>query len=254
MKIINSLDFGGMGYAFLVSGDGKILVHPDKDQVMKSLSDVYPRNTPRSAAASARPSCTATPGSSVSLGQGLSGLDWYIGISVDKDKAYAMLTKLRTSAIVAALIAVVAIVLLLGMLIRVLMQPLTDMGRAMQDIAQGEGDLTKRLKVTSNDEFGTLAISFNRFVERIHESIREVAGTARQLHDVAQLVVNASNSSMANSDEQSNRTNSVAAAINELGAAAQEIARNAADASHHASDANHQAEDGKRVVEQPSAR
>ncbi|WP_152901295.1 methyl-accepting chemotaxis protein, partial [Pseudomonas aeruginosa] len=128
--------------------------------------------------------------------------------------------------------------------------PLTDMGRAMQDIAQGEGDLTKRLKVTSNDEFGVLAISFNRFVERIHESIREVAGTARQLHDVAQLVVNASNSSMANSDEQSNRTNSVAAAINELGAAAQEIARNAADASHHASDANHQAEDGKQVVEQ----
>ncbi|WP_256557343.1 methyl-accepting chemotaxis protein, partial [Pseudomonas aeruginosa] len=56
--------------------------------------------------------------------------------------------------------------------------------------------------------------------------------------------------SMANSDEQSNRTNSVAAAINELGAAAQEIARNAADASHHASDANHQAEDGKQVVEQ----
>ncbi|MFO8212333.1 chemotaxis protein, partial [Pseudomonas aeruginosa] len=73
---------------------------------------------------------------------------------------------------------------------------------------------------------------------------------ARQLHDVSQLVVNASNSSMANSDEQATRTNSVAAAINELGAAAQEIARNAADASHHASDASHQAGDGRQVVEQ----
>ncbi|MGD8101520.1 methyl-accepting chemotaxis protein [Pseudomonas aeruginosa] len=226
VKIINSLDFGGMGYAFLVSGDGKILVHPDKDQVMKSLSDVYPRNTPKIGSGFSEAELHGnTRILSFSPVKGLSGLDWYIGISVDKDKAYAMLTKLRTSAIVAALIAVVAIVLLLGMLIRVLMQPLTDMGRAMQDIAQGEGDLTKRLKVTSNDEFGVLAISFNRFVERIHESIREVAGTARQLHDVAQLVVNASNSSMANSDEQSNRTNSVAAAINELGAAAQEIAR-----------------------------
>ncbi|HHN5040823.1 TPA: methyl-accepting chemotaxis protein, partial [Pseudomonas aeruginosa] len=251
VQIINSLDFSGMGYAFLVSGDGKILVHPDKDQVMKSLSDVYPRNTPKIGSGFSEAELHGnTRILSFSPVKGLSGLDWYIGISVDKDKAYAMLTKLRTSAIVAALIAVVAIVLLLGMLIRVLMQPLTDMGRAMQDIAQGEGDLTKRLKVTSNDEFGVLAISFNRFVERIHESIREVAGTARQLHDVAQLVVNASNSSMANSDEQSNRTNSVAAAINELGAAAQEIARNAADASHHASDANHQAEDGKQVVEQ----
>ncbi len=182
--------------------------------------------------------------------KGLPGVTWYVALVLDRDTAYSMLSEFRTSAIVATLIAVVGIMLLLGMLIRVLMQPLTDMGRAMQDIAQGEGDLTKRLKVTSNDEFGTLANAFNRFVERIHESIREVAGTARQLHDVAQLVVNASNSSMANSDEQSNRTNSVAAAINELGAAAQEIARNAADASHHASDANHQAEDGKQVVEQ----
>ncbi|HFX2237705.1 TPA: methyl-accepting chemotaxis protein, partial [Pseudomonas aeruginosa] len=251
VQIINSLDFSGMGYAFLVSGDGKILVHPDKEQVMKTLSEVYPQNTPKIGSGFSEAELHGnTRILSFSPVKGLSGLDWYIGISVDKDKAYAMLTKLRTSAIVAALIAVVAIVLLLGMLIRVLMQPLTDMGRAMQDIAQGEGDLTKRLKVTSNDEFGALAISFNRFVERIHESIREVAGTARQLHDVAQLVVNASNSSMANSDEQSNRTNSVAAAINELGAAAQEIARNAADASHHASDANHQAEDGKQVVEQ----
>ncbi|MGV8783440.1 HAMP domain-containing protein, partial [Pseudomonas aeruginosa] len=82
-----------------------------------------------------------------------------------------------------------------------------------QDIAQGEGDLTKRLAVTSRDEFGVLGDAFNQFVERIHRSIREVAGTAHKLHDVSQLVVNASNSSMANSDEQPNRTNSVAAAI-----------------------------------------
>ncbi len=141
VKIINSLDFGGMGYAFLVSGDGKILVHPDKDQVMKSLSDVYPRNTPKIGSGFSEAELHGnTRILSFSPVKGLSGLDWYIGISVDKDKAYAMLTKLRTSAIVAALIAVVAIVLLLGMLIRVLMQPLTDMGRAMQDIAQGEGD------------------------------------------------------------------------------------------------------------------
>ncbi|MFG0806097.1 methyl-accepting chemotaxis protein [Pseudomonas fluvialis] len=54
---------------------------------------------------------------------------------------------------------------------------------------------------------------------------------------------------MHNSDEQAQRTNSVAAAINELGAAAQEIARNAADASHQASTARHLAEDGRNVVE-----
>ncbi|MBG7165421.1 methyl-accepting chemotaxis protein, partial [Pseudomonas aeruginosa] len=251
VQIINSLDFSGMGYAFLVSGDGKILVHPDKEQVMKTLSEVYPQNTPKIATGFSEAELHGhTRILAFTPIKGLPSVTWYLALSIDKDKAYAMLSKFRVSAIAAALISIVAILVLLGLLIRVLMQPLTDMGRAMQDIAQGEGDLTKRLAVTSRDEFGVLGDAFNQFVERIHRSIREVAGTAHKLHDVSQLVVNASNSSMANSDEQSNRTNSVAAAINELGAAAQEIARNAADASHHASDANHQAEDGKQVVEQ----
>ncbi|HCE5840361.1 TPA: methyl-accepting chemotaxis protein PctA [Pseudomonas aeruginosa] len=251
VQIINSLDFSGMGYAFLVSGDGKILVHPDKEQVMKTLSEVYPQNTPKIATGFSEAELHGhTRILAFTLIKGLPSVTWYLALSIDKDKAYAMLSKFRVSAIAAALISIVAILVLLGLLIRLLMQPLHLMGRAMQDIAQGEGDLTKRLAVTSRDEFGVLGDAFNQFVERIHRSIREVAGTAHKLHDVSQLVVNASNSSMANSDEQSNRTNSVAAAINELGAAAQEIARNAADASHHASDANHQAEDGKQVVEQ----
>ncbi|MBG6479509.1 methyl-accepting chemotaxis protein, partial [Pseudomonas aeruginosa] len=251
VQIINSLDFSGMGYAFLVSGDGKILVHPDKEQVMKTLSEVYPQNTPKIATGFSEAELHGhTRILAFTPIKGLPSVTWYLALSIDKDKAYAMLSKFRVSAIAAALISIVAILVLLGLLIRLLMQPLHLMGRAMQDIAQGEGDLTKRLAVTSRDEFGVLGDAFNQFVERIHRSIREVAGTAHKLHDVSQLVVNASNSSMANSDEQSNRTNSVAAAINELGAAAQEIARNAADASHHASDANHQADDGKQVVEQ----
>jgi methyl-accepting chemotaxis protein len=251
VNIINSLDFNGIGYAFLVSADGKILVHPNQSLVMKSLQEVFPQDTPRIGSDFSETEVdgntrlfTFTPV------KGLPSVSWYIGLSIDKAKAYAMLSEFRASAIVATLIAVVLIILLLSMLIRVLMQPLRVMGKAMQDIAQGEGDLTKRLAIQSTDEFGELAKSFNRFVERIHASIREVSSATIQVNEVAKLVVNASNSSMLNSDEQASRTNSVAAAINELGAAAQEIARNAADASTQASDARGQAEDGRQVVEQ----
>ncbi|PYC27258.1 chemotaxis protein [Aquipseudomonas alcaligenes] len=254
VQIINSLDFDGIGYAFLLSADGKILVHPDKNLVMKSLKEVYPQNTPTVSAGVTEAELdgverilTFTPV------KGLPSVDWYVGLSIDKDKAYATLSEFRASAIIATIIAVVIIMFLLGMLIRVLMQPLLLMGKAMRDIAQGEGDLTKRLSVQSRDEFGELATSFNQFVERIHGSIREVSSATQQLNEVAKLVVNASNSSMANSDEQASRTNSVAAAINELGAAAQEIARNAADASHQASDARHLAEDGSQVLQKTIA-
>jgi methyl-accepting chemotaxis protein len=251
VNIINALDFDGIGYAFLVSADGKILVHPDKNWVMKNLKDIYPQDTPRISNQFSEVTLNGEPRIlTFAPVTGLPSVQWHVGLSVDKAKAYSMLTEFRASAIIATVIAVVLIIALLGLLIRVLMQPLTTMGKAMEDIAQGEGDLTKRLAIQSSDEFGALASSFNRFVERIHGSIREVSQATTKVNEVAKLVVGASNSSMANSDEQASRTNSVAAAINELGAAAQEIARNAADASSQASDARHQAEDGGRVVQQ----
>ena len=250
VDIINSLDFNGNGYAFLVSADGQILVHPDNDLVMKNLKDVFPTNTPRIGSDFSEAELDGeTRILTFAPVKGLPSVDWYVGLSIDKTKAYAALSEFRASAIIATIIAVVLIILLLSMLISVLMQPLNVMGKAMQDIAQGEGDLTKRLDIQSNDEFGALATAFNHFVERIHGSIREVSSATSLVNEVAKLVVSASNSSMLNSDEQASRTNSVAAAINELGAAAQEIARNAADASTQASDARQQAEDGRQVVE-----
>ena len=247
---INALDFSGMGYAFLISGDGKILVHPDNTLVMKNLKDIYPHDTPP----------ISSDISEVTLDgkerivtfapvKGLGSVNWYVGLSIDKAQAFAMLSTFRTSAIIATVIAVISIIALLGLLIRLLMQPLHVMTRAMQNIAEGEGDLTRRLVVESKDEFGTLGSAFNQFVELIHTSMTEVASATEHVNEVALRVVSASNSSMVNSDEQASRTNSVAAAINELGAAAQEIARNAAQASHQASDARGLAEEGQQVVE-----
>ena len=248
--IINSLNFGGHGHAFIVSADGKILIHPDSKLVLKTLAEAYPNGAP-----------TVSPGLkevefngktqliSFTHVNGVPSADWYVALVLDKDTAFSMLSEFRTSALIAMVIAVLIIIGLLGMLIRVLMQPLLTMGRAMHDIAEGEGDLTKRLVIHGNDEFGALGTSFNRFVERIHTSIREVSSATGQVNEVALRVVAASNSSMYNSDQQASRTNSVAAAINQLGAAAQEIAQNAALASQHSSDARSLAVDGQQVVD-----
>ena len=247
---INALNFNGMGYAFLISADGEILVHPDKTLVKKQLKDIYPQDTPAiNAGFSEIQADGKTRIVTFTPVKGLGTVNWYVGLSIDKEQAFAALSEFRTSAIIATVIAVVSIIALLGLLIRLLMQPLHVMTRAMQNIAEGEGDLTRRLAVESQDEFGTLGSAFNRFVERIHSSISEVASATEQVNEVALRVVSASNSSMLNSDEQASRTNSVAAAINELGAAAQEIARNAAQASHQASDARGLAEEGQQVVE-----
>ena len=251
---LSARDFDGMGYAFLVSADGKILVHPDKTLVMKSLSEAFPKNTPRIRSADSEVEVDGkTRIVTFTAIKGLPSVNWYIGLSVDKDKAFSMLSDFRASAVAATIIAVAIIIALLGMLIRILIQPLHVMTRAMADIADGEGDLTKRLTIQNNDEFGVLGTAFNRFVERIHTSIREVSSATGQVNEVALRVVAASNSSMFNSDQQASRTSSVAAAINQLGAAAHEIARNAAQASSQASDARSLAEDGQQVVDRSIA-
>ncbi|MCU1739353.1 methyl-accepting chemotaxis protein [Pseudomonas sp. 20S_6.2_Bac1] len=250
VQIINSLDFGGIGYAFLVSADGKILVHPDNQVVMKNLSDLYSGDALK---LNSNLSEIQVDGKTrlVTFApvKGLPSVNWYVGISVDKDMAYSMLKKFQTSAMIATAIAVIFIILLLGILIRVLIKPLNTMTQAMENIAEGEGDLTRRLVIHNQDEFGKLGNAFNLFVTRVHTSIHEVASASAQVNEAATRVIEVSNASMANSDEQANRTNSVVAAINELGAAAQEIAQNAALASQQASEARHLALDGQLVVD-----
>nr|WP_122570631.1 methyl-accepting chemotaxis protein [Pseudomonas viridiflava] len=249
VKMISSLRLHNEGYAFLVDANGRILVHPDASLAMKTLAEVYPVSTPRlSQELSESEFAGKTQILTFAHVNGLPSVDWYVGVAMDKSKAYAALREFRNLAIVATVVAVVLIIGLLGMLLSVLMRPLNLMGRAMHDIAAGEGDLTKRLVIQSQDEFGYLGNGFNLFVERIHDSMREVASSTTQLNEVALRVVSASNSSMLNSDQQANRTNSVAAAINELGAAAQEIAQNAARASGHSSDARTLASNGQEVV------
>lgn len=249
VDLVTSLNVGGIGEAFLVNADGQILVSQDKDRVMKNMAEISPGASLKN-----------TDGlQEIVLGgrqhlvsftpiKGLPSVNWYLGLAVDKQKAFAAVNQSRNSAFWATVSAVLLVMLLLGGLINVLLQPLRELGRALNDIAVGEGDLTRRLVINTTDEFGQLAGAFNRFIDRIHQSIKEVAVTTNRLYETTAQVINASNASMERSDEQAQRTNSVAAAINELEAAAQEIACNAADASQKASEARTDSQQGQKSM------
>jgi len=248
-RILNSLDFNGIGHAFLVSDEGVLLIHPQREWVGKRIADLFGDSAPQIGPGfsevrveGARRIVTFAPVEGIPA-------RWFVGLSVDRDAAYAPLTQFRNSALLAMLIAVGLMIALLSVLIRVLLRPILAMGRAMGDIAEGEGDLTRRLRVHAHDEIGEVALAFNRFVERIHQSIRDVSVATGELNGVAAQVVRASNASKSNSEEQSARTTSVVAAINELGATAEEIAGNAARASGEATEAAAHAGEGRQAVE-----
>ncbi len=249
-RILNSVDLNGIGHAFLVDDKGMVLIHPRREWVGKRLAELLPEGAPQ-----------IGPGLSEVRVDGaarvvafapVEGIParWFVGLSVDRDAAYAPLARFLDSTLLATLISVALMIAMLSVVLRILLRPVLAMGRAMRDIADGEGDLTQRLRVHAHDEIGELALAFNRFVERIHQSIRDVSVATGELHGVAVEVVRATNASRSSSEEQHARTTSVVAAIHELGATAEEIAQNAARASGEATDAATRAGEGRQAVEE----
>ena len=90
------------------------------------------------------------------------------------------------SAMVTALVLAAVLVAVLGGVVawqlgRRLTAPLEQLRARMAEIADGEGDLTQRMPVTGDDEVGQLSAAFNRFVEKVAGTIRDIGGCARQV-------------------------------------------------------------------------
>ncbi|MEH6564393.1 MAG: methyl-accepting chemotaxis protein [Halopseudomonas sp.] len=130
-----------------------------------------------------------------------------------------------------------------------LLRPLQRLKQNLDDIAEGDGDLTRRLPVDSNDELGDLANAFNRFVDKVHVLVRQTVDMTGQLTQlVAEVSAQAQRSEKAMS-QQRHETDQVAAAINEMSSAAHEVARSAQGASEAAQQTDREGQDAKRVVD-----
>nr|WP_296276067.1 methyl-accepting chemotaxis protein [Pseudomonas sp. UBA7530] len=119
----------------------------------------------------------------------------------------------------------------------------------LDDMAAGEGDLTQRLPVTSQDELGELATSFNAFVAKIHALVQQVSVTTDQLFGLVGGVSSQAQRSEQAMAGQRHETEQVATAINEMSAAAHEVAQSAQRAAEAARETDQQGQEAKRVVD-----
>lgn len=120
--------------------------------------------------------------------------------------------------------------------------------RVMDDIAQGEGDLTRRMPDHGHDELDRLGAAFNRFVERIQHVVMQVSGSTSQLAAAAEELSATSEESSEQVRRQQSETDQVATAMHEMSATVQEVARNASDAAQAAQHADGEARQGRQVV------
>ena len=127
--------------------------------------------------------------------------------------------------------------------------PLQQIKANLDGIAAGEGDLTRRLPVTSQDELGQLAGSFNRFVEKVHGLVRQIVEMTGQLTELVGQVSDQAQRSEQAMAQQRHETDQVATAINEMSAAAHEVAKSAQNAAEAAQQTDREGNAAKSVVD-----
>jgi methyl-accepting chemotaxis protein len=121
---------------------------------------------------------------------------------------------------------------------------------AMRDVAEGEGDLTRRLPAEGRDELSELGRAFNGFAQKMRGAIAHVATVIDQLSVASGQLASVSEQSAATIEQQSGETEQVATAINEMVATAQEVSANIAQTASAAQVADEQTRSGRQVVEQ----
>lgn len=105
-----------------------------------------------------------------------------------------------------------------------IVRPLIEIVEKLKDIAEGEGDLTSRLKVQSKDEIGQVAQWFNTFIDKIHGLITEVAKNSGELNQSSSTLAHISKTMMQGAEQTSSRANSVSAAGEEMSSSMASVA------------------------------
>ncbi|PKF62501.1 methyl-accepting chemotaxis protein [Psychromonas sp. psych-6C06] len=249
-EVLGMVNFSGKGQVYLVSKKGDILVHNDSTMNGKNVQQIYSgQNGSLQSDFVEQQRSDKTYLVGYYPIKGVSSVDWYLAVEVDKQKAFASMGSIRNSALLFTPIAVIIAVVLLTLLLNRLTKPLRELKVAMKDIAEGDADLTQRLAVDSKDELGELAKYFNRFVENIHIMMQDFKVQSDDMNSIAQKMNTISDQSKLEMGQQRQETEQVATAVAEMSAAASEIASNAQGAAEASNEADEEGNVANQVVE-----
>lgn len=185
-------------------------------------------------------------------------------LNVVKDAIEAKQNTLKTDIAAAAfraeviLEAGIAIVILaaLGMvvlLLKTVVKPINDIKEAMVQIASGEGDLSQRISINSQDEIGQLAGGFNQFVTKIQATVSQVVESSNTLRQEMNNL-NALTATIADSTVGQQRdSEAVAAAVHEMQVTSRNVSDSATEAALASQTANEELSNTNVILEQTVA-
>jgi len=173
---------------------------------------------------------------------------WVVGSGIYIDDVERQVARFKWVFIAANLVTAIVSLLLAWFVSRGITKTLGYVDRNLDEMSRGDGDLTRRLVVERLDETGSLAGSFNRFLDnmkeivlKINENAVAVAGSAENLNRTSALIAEGT-------DRASSQSTSVAISCEEMAATSAEIAKNCVRTVEIAQKATQTAHEGSEVV------
>jgi len=160
-----------------------------------------------------------------------------------------------TSSATVMTITIVAIILslaLFAIFLKLIIRSINALREQLDDIAEGEGDLTKRIPVTVDDDLGQLAKSFNQVLENLQGMIASIQTLSQDLGSGAKQLASSAKDNNEGVSRQTDSINMVATAINEMQSAIEEVAGNASQAAELTRDADTKGQNSARTIRSSS--
>lgn len=130
-----------------------------------------------------------------------------------------------------------------------LVRGLSQINLMLQDMAEGEGDLTKRLPVHGRDDLGQLASNFNTFVEKIRITVAEVAQASHTLERAGEDLQSSAQRAHQDVEQQRDESTQIASAMIQMAASAQQMAQSAEHGQQLSRETREAADDGLQRVQ-----
>ena len=171
-----------------------------------------------------------------------------MGYSTTEVNRNIMVMRLLTLLIVAGIAISGLILVIFGT--RYITRPIAQMIKVLQDLDEGEGDLTKRITTDSEDEIGLMANLFNSFVSKTQNLIMQIALSSEQVNSAASKISSSAEQMAAGAEEQQAQLSEVATTMEEMSAMILEASKNANETRENAQQTGRTAEGGREIVSQ----
>ena len=149
--------------------------------------------------------------------------NWKIVMTVNKDELLASVNQAIRTLIIIAILGIVIVSGLLYWLIQNGLSPLNKLGERISAIANKGGDLTQRLEVTSNDEIGEVAKSFNDLLNSLQNLIKDIKDNIENLSAYSEELSASAQEGNATIDQTNQLIESMSANIQQISSNSQEV-------------------------------